>query len=93
MSFSKTTVQQVTKTLPDGTVIGVESVEVSIQYMVKSVQVTATSTDADLHYSYDDGLSWQMMGKYPVTLDLTQGVPLLEQAEEQIKNLEAFSTK
>lgn len=92
MSFSRNNIQQVTKTLSDGTVIGTESVDVSIAYKVKEVHVTENQTEAYLYYSYDDGLSWQVFGKYLVSIDMSINVSILQQAEDQIQALEYFKS-
>ncbi|HHP8245848.1 TPA: hypothetical protein ACSIUJ_000150 [Klebsiella pneumoniae] len=91
MSFVNSLNKEVNKTLPDGTVIGTESVSLPVLYAVKTINITESSSEACLHCSYDSGGTWQIHGTYPVNFSSDSGVSFITQAEVQIRQRDEFS--
>lgn len=90
MSFTKSKSTLITKTAPDGTVVGTETSTIDVTYQVKTVYINEASAYAELHVSYDGGTTWQLYQGYEVTVEYTSGINCLNQAEAQILLLDEF---
>ncbi|QSJ03636.1 hypothetical protein KNV77_gp064 [Klebsiella phage vB_KpnP_P184] len=90
MSFTKSKSTLITKTAPDGTVVGTETSTIDVTYQVKAVYINEASAYAELHVSYDGGTTWQLFQGYEVTIEYTSGTNCLDQAEAQILLLDEF---
>lgn len=88
--FKLTSQRLLTLTDSNGCLLGTESREVTVFFMVDSVTVKDGSASAVLHAGLDESNATNLYGFYPVTIDDAEGSVLMK-AEAQIMKLEEFT--